>query len=71
MVPASPNKHVSIPCTGSSGRSQMAEGWIDHLIPFSDPAGAEGPPHGKKIARFGLVGDEIRSRLVSHVPAHR
>jgi arsenate reductase len=70
----SERKRVLILCTGNSCRSQMAEGWVNHLLPDAWEACSAGTApaavvHPLAIRAMGEVGVDISGHVPRHVEA--
>ena len=68
-------KRVLVLCTGNSCRSQMAEGWINHLLGARWEARSAGPApaaevHPLAVRAMAEVGIDISGGKPEHVCAH-
>jgi arsenate reductase len=73
MVDAA-NRRVLVLCTGNSCRSQMAEGWINHLLPGWEARSAGTAPasrvHPLAVRAMAEVDVDISGGAPEHVSAH-
>jgi arsenate reductase len=75
MAGSKARKHVLVLCTGNSCRSQMAEGWVNHLLGDRWEARSAGTApavrvHPLAVRAMAEVGVDISGGRPEHVGAH-